>query len=624
MNKNKILEKRKVKTLGCLIILFGVSIFLLNYGLSQNNLKSVDKIYSSEDIFTELKISVAVSPIFIDERYPGSDWAWAVTQPWCTGSGTEGDPYLLENLEIDAAGSVHGICIIIQFSNAYFIIRTCTLYNALDRGIYLYDVANGDIHANYFTNNYFGIQLVFSSYNNIVGNTIYGNAQGTGIVLVDSDYNTIEMNFVENGWHGFFFEGSNNNAILRNTATKNVHYGIVLNYGSTLNDISENILKNQNGANGIIILDRGNNNIITGNTIEDNPRHGISLWDSSFNEFSGNMVRNNTLYGFDIQNCFDSIFSDNIVTDNDIGINVDSLSSDNLFYENYFIGNGIHANDYGTNNDWNSTSIGNYWDDYAGVDANDDGIGDTPYIVPGTAGSQDNFPIWEDGDDIAPVITIIFPLPDSVFGLDAPNYQITIDELNLVTIWYTLDGGGTNYTITDLTGTFNHLAWEALSEGSLTIRFYASDIGGNIGSAAVTVEKDISAPIITIIFPLPDSVFGLDAPNYNISIDELNLDTFWYSFDGGGTIYTITSLTGTLNQTAWAALPFGDVTITFYAKDAEGNLASAEVTVEKKEPTVPPFIGLDFFITSILILMFSGVAVVVIIAKIHSKKRIIS
>jgi len=79
MNKNKIFEKRKVKTLGCLIILFGVSIFLLNYGLSQNNLKSVDKIYSSEDIFTELKISVVVSPIFIDDIIPGSDWGCAVT-----------------------------------------------------------------------------------------------------------------------------------------------------------------------------------------------------------------------------------------------------------------------------------------------------------------------------------------------------------------------------------------------------------------------------------------------------------------------------------------------------------------------------------------------------------------
>jgi len=526
MYKRKILEKRKVKTLGCLIILFGVSIFLLNYGLSQNNLKSVDKTNSSEDIFTGLKISIAVSPIIIDDTIPGSDWAWAVTQTWCTGSGTKGDPYLLENLEIDGLG---GDCINIQNSNAYFIIRTCTLYNG-GNAVYLNNVMNGILIENDFSNNVYGMYTYWSSYNEIVGNNIYGDTHGTGISLLFCDNNIIDGNFVENHYQGIRLETCNENAILGNTAYKNSNYGILLLYDSNDNIVTGNIVKDQIYYSGIILLE-SNFTILSENTIENNPEHGIWVWDSSFNEFLGNTVKNNTLNGFNIQDSFYNIFSENIVTDNNIGVNVDSLSSVNLFYENYFIGNGVHANDYGTNNDWDFASIGNYWDDYAGVDANDDGIGDTPHIIPGTAGSQDNFPIWEDGDDVAPVITIISPLLDSIFGLVAPDY--------------------------------------------------------------------------------------------NISIDELNLDTFWYSFDGGVTTYTITSLTGTLNQTAWAALPFGNVTITFYAKDVAGNLASAEVTVEKKVPTEPPFIGLDLFTTSILILMFSGVAVGVIIAKIHSKKRII-
>ncbi|GAH31616.1 unnamed protein product, partial [marine sediment metagenome] len=267
--------------------------------------------------------------IFIDDTIPGSDWAWAVTQTWCTGSGTAGDPYLLENLEIDAVG---GVCISIQNSNAYFIIRTCTLFNAAgasNPGIYLYNVANGDINMNDLTNNDHGIYLEFSSYNNIVGNTIYGNTWGTDIALVDSDYNTIEDNFAENGWQGIYLGGSNNNAISGNTATKNINFGLVINYDSNLNYISENILKNQNGASGIYILREDDSNTITGNTIEDNPQHGILLTDSSFNEVSGNIIRNNTLNGIDIYNSFNSIISENSVTDNNIGINVDSLSSVN-------------------------------------------------------------------------------------------------------------------------------------------------------------------------------------------------------------------------------------------------------------------------------------------------------
>jgi RimJ/RimL family protein N-acetyltransferase len=148
----------------------------------------------------------------------------------------------------------------------------------------------------------------------------------------------------------------------------------------------------------------------------------------------------------------------------------------------------------------------------------------------------------------------------------------------LDTIWYTLDGGLTNYTITSLTGTFNQTAWGALSEGSLIIRFYANDTGGNIGSAAVTVKKN-TAPVITIIFPLPDSVFGLVAPNYSISIDELNLDTIWYTLDGGITNYTITSLTGTFNHLAWEALSEGGLTIRFYANDTAGNIGFTDVEV---------------------------------------------
>ena len=87
-----------------------------------------------------------------------------------------------------------------------------------------------------------------------------------------------------------------------------------------------------------------------------------------------------------------------------------TVSADyNLIYKNYFYDNGLFNAANNGKNKWDNGVIGNYWDDYAGVDANDDGIGDTPYIIFGIG--QDNFPIWDDGDDIsAPVITIISPL----------------------------------------------------------------------------------------------------------------------------------------------------------------------------------------------------------------------
>ncbi|MFX1489809.1 MAG: hypothetical protein ACFFBI_11715, partial [Promethearchaeota archaeon] len=79
----------------------------------------------------------------------------------------------------------------------------------------------------------------------------------------------------------------------------------------------------------------------------------------------------------------------------------------------------------------------------------------------------------------------------------------------------------------------------------------------------------------------------------------------------------------TIDQGAWAKLPNGEVTITFYAKDKAGHLGITEVTVQKKATTTTKTVGLDYVITSFLILMFSGVAIIIVIAKIHSKKRII-
>ena len=56
----------------------------------------------------------------------------------------------------------------------------------------------------------------------------------------------------------------------------------------------------------------------------------------------------------------------------------------------------ISAMDNGTLNYWDNGEIGNYWDDYDGVDADNDGIGDTPFNITGSAGSIDNYPIWEE------------------------------------------------------------------------------------------------------------------------------------------------------------------------------------------------------------------------------------
>jgi len=91
----------------------------------------------------------------------------------------------------------------------------------------------------------------------------------------------------------------------------------------------------------------------------------------------------------------------NIIVDCDIienknGIVIDSSSKNNVLYHNNFMDNDQNALDTGFFNQWDNgyPSGGNYWDDYTGSDSDLDGIGDTPYYIPGGS-NEDKYPLMK-------------------------------------------------------------------------------------------------------------------------------------------------------------------------------------------------------------------------------------
>ncbi len=525
-------------------------------------------------------------PIYIDGAATGvgaHNWTWAVSQPWCTGLGTFVSPYVIEDITRDGKGN--GFCISVQNSGVHFEVRNCNFTNAgftyPDSAVLLNNVANATIIGNDLTDtNFIGVYMDNCDNNYIIGN----NASFTdlGVLMTNSEFNHI-----------------------------------------TGNTINENI------ENAINVDDFSNNNTISGNTVINANSYGISIFsDSNSNTVSGNYVESNNVGISMLDHCdFNRIYNNELV-DNNIGVSIHNFnSSNNVVYNNTFLLNNVNGEDDSFNvNYWSFGILGNYWDDYGGVDANDDGIGDTPYTVSGIRGRLDNYPIWDDGDDINPTISIISPSGGSLYGADAPIYNLNIFDLNLNFSWYTLNGTATRYFFTPSNGVnvvnINEAGWDAFSTGLMSMTFYVNDSGGNPASVSNVITKDVTLPTVTVNSPLGGATFGLDAPVFNLTIFDVNIFEAQYIINptlGGDSFSPVNGINIVpIDETTWDALSEGSYTFTFSVFDTAGNERVVQVIINKDLPSSEPEPDIPFGNYYIL---FIGIGIVSIILFENRKRR---
>jgi len=315
-------------------------------------------------------------------------------------------------------------------NNGYGIVLVCSNNNTLtdnNASTWLVTSSNNTLTNNIVPNGYHGIYFTYSNNNTLVNNTALNNHYG--IILCNSSGNTLTSNKMSGNKYNFGIYGGNLSEYIQNIDPSNkvdgkpIYYwvdqqdkqvpcdagfvGVVNSTNITVRGIAptnnwqgilfaytrNSKIKNVDASNnyyGIWMRYSDDNTLVNNNA--SNNGDGIRLQSSGNNTLTSNNCSNN---GGGIHLCDSSnhnTLTNNTASNNYHGIYISS-SSHNTIYHNLADNTLYNAYDTDTNQ-WDSGAAGNYYSDYNGADNNTDGIGDTPYPIPGGT-STDRFPLMQ-------------------------------------------------------------------------------------------------------------------------------------------------------------------------------------------------------------------------------------
>lgn len=273
-----------------------------------------------------------------------------VSQGW-PGNGTESDPYIIENLWITQT-VVNTDSIEIRDTTANVTVQNCYLDT-----VFSADPYSGDC---------VGIEYAScSGKGTFTNNTIKGFQFG---LWANSDESNVVIykNYFENCYFTVAPYYNKDNVTIVNNEFQECAHAIyaIGNAPSTLGILNNIII---NSTYDAIVCQGSNHTLIQNNTCV-NGSEGVSLEAFCY-------------YTSVINNTFENVMNEAIF--------IEYRSANNsITWNNVSTSHSTTAIDNGANNTFDK----NYWYNYDGYDLDDDGYGDEPYLIQGTAGSMDNNP----------------------------------------------------------------------------------------------------------------------------------------------------------------------------------------------------------------------------------------
>ncbi len=300
------------------LLVFGLLLLIITSGLipifTQNDIKiqnitSNDKLKSesrsieevSDDfLYTKSEINIfnnselnltSRDPIKIDSN---DDFNKTASEEGWNGSGSEINPYIINNYKIDAIGSSHGIYI--GNTTYHFEIKNCHIYNATNPGkdegygLHLFNVTNGRINNIILEENFKEGIKIKNSLQIKINENIISNNQKNGISINNSSSITADSNsFFKNMDKGINIEQSNDLEFTSNKIQNNKFNGVVIK-NSEFIDIKNNQINETRGPG--ILLHNSNNNFIQNNNIKSNDI-GLKSFKSEDDKIKNNNISNN-------------------------------------------------------------------------------------------------------------------------------------------------------------------------------------------------------------------------------------------------------------------------------------------------------------------------------------------